>query len=52
LQEHALRKLNALIDTNWADVAQLVVDIEALADDDTFPSRELAAGLASKVSID
>lgn len=51
LQEHALRKLYAIIDTAWAETSENVAEIEAIAEDDSFqPSvRHLAAAAASKV---
>lgn len=44
-----MKKLNVLIDTNWAEASELVTHIESLAEDDAFPARELAAAVASKV---
>jgi hypothetical protein len=49
-QEHALRKLLTLVDAHWAEAADLVTVIEALAENEAFPARELASAVASKVS--
>jgi hypothetical protein len=49
LQEHALLQLHSLIDAHWAEGSHLVQHIEALAEDTSFPARELAAAVASKV---
>lgn len=45
LQEHALRRLYDLVDTHWAEAADSVAAIEALAD----AGSQLAAAVASKV---
>lgn len=44
-QEHALRRLYDLVDTHWAEAADSVAAIEALAD----AGSQLAAAVASKV---
>jgi 26S proteasome regulatory subunit N2 len=49
LQIFALRKLDEQIDSLWTEVAGSVGEIEALYEDETFPERELAALVASKV---
>ncbi|MCJ1375406.1 proteasome regulatory particle base subunit [Loxospora ochrophaea] len=49
LQIFALRKLNEEIDSVWTEVAGSVGEIEALYEDESFPERELAALVASKV---
>ena len=49
LQTSALRSLNAVVDTHWAEVAGSISVIEALYEDEFFASRDLAALLASKV---
>lgn len=49
LQIFALRKLNEEIDSLWTEVAGSVGEIEALYEDESFPERELAALVASKV---
>jgi hypothetical protein len=48
-QEHALRKLHTLVDSNWAEASEFVAGIEALAEDEAFGARQLAAAVASKV---
>ena len=50
LQVHALKKLAATIDEIWADAADVLPAVEALAEDNDFPARELAAYVAAKVS--
>ena len=49
LQTTALRSLNKVIDTHWAEVAGSISVIEAMYEDEFFSQRELAALLASKV---
>ncbi|GJN93401.1 hypothetical protein Rhopal_006456-T1 [Rhodotorula paludigena] len=49
LQAHALRTVNARIDTFWTEVADHVVKIEALSEDTAFPARQLASLVCSKV---
>ena len=49
LQVFALSKLNEYIESLWTEVAGYVGQIEALYEDDSFPERELAALVASKV---
>ena len=49
LQVYALQKLNAQIDSLWTEVAGSIGEIEALYEDDSFPDRQLAALVASKV---
>ena len=49
LQIFALRKLDEQIDSLWTEVAGSVGEIEALYEDESFPERELAALVASKV---
>ena len=49
LQTTALRSLNKVIDTHWAEVAGSISVIEAMYEDEFFAQRELAALLASKV---
>ena len=51
LQTSALRSLNAVVDTHWAEVAGSISVIEALHEDEFFASRDLAALLASKVRL-
>ncbi|GAA5825993.1 hypothetical protein JCM11251_000081 [Rhodosporidiobolus azoricus] len=49
LQSHALDLINRNIDSFWAEVADSVVTIESLSESSTFPSRSLAALVASKL---
>ena len=48
-QEHALRKLFVLVDTAWAEASEYIASIEALAEEEAFAPRQLAAAVASKV---
>ncbi|KAL9078726.1 MAG: hypothetical protein Q9157_002371 [Trypethelium eluteriae] len=49
VQTYALARLNEDIDTLWTEVAPSISQIEALYEDESFPQRELAALVASKV---
>ena len=49
IQVFALQKLNEVVDYLWTEVADSVGEIEALYEDESFPERELAALVASKV---
>lgn len=49
LQEYALDKLNAMVDTFWAEIADHIDRIEILYEDEGFKSRGLASLVASKV---
>lgn len=49
LQTTALRSLNKVVDTHWAEVAGSISIIEAMYEDEFFAQRDLAALLASKV---
>lgn len=49
LQTTALRSLNKVVDTHWAEVAGSISVIEAMYEDEFFAQRDLAALLASKV---
>jgi len=49
LKFFALQKMESLVDTNWAEIADHIETIEELYEDDKFESRELAALVASKV---
>ncbi|KIW07146.1 uncharacterized protein PV09_02016 [Verruconis gallopava] len=49
LQSFALHRLNENVDLLWPEVAVSLGQIEALYEDDSFPERELAALVASKV---
>ncbi|GME85022.1 unnamed protein product [Ambrosiozyma monospora] len=49
LKTYALSSLNDLADQLWTEIANNISEIEQLFEDETFPSRHLAALLASKV---
>jgi len=49
IKAHALTKLNAVVPDFWAEIAESLPDIESLYEDETFPQRQLAALVASKV---
>ncbi|KAJ9259997.1 putative 26S proteasome regulatory subunit Rpn2 [Paecilomyces variotii] len=49
LQVFALKTLDAEVDTLWTEIVDAIPQIEALYEDETFPERELAALVASKV---
>lgn len=49
LQAYALQKLNVLVDSFWAEIADSVSKIEILYENPNFPERQLAALVASKV---
>lgn len=49
LKAHALHKLNLVVDSYWAEIADAIPLIESLSDDEMFAHRELAASIASKV---
>ena len=49
IQLAALETLNKIIDEFWPEVADAISQIESLHEDKTFPNRELAAVVASKV---
>ncbi|KAL9107824.1 MAG: hypothetical protein Q9227_007339 [Pyrenula ochraceoflavens] len=49
LRVFALKQLDAQVDLLWTEIADSVSQIEALYEDETFPERELAALVASKV---
>ena len=50
LQTFALTKLLSAVDVAWAETSEQIATIESLAESPAFPSRELAAAVASKVS--
>lgn len=50
-QEFALKKLYAVVDYHWAEIAEEVSLIESLYETPEFKQRELAAALASKVGL-
>ncbi|KAJ5895163.1 hypothetical protein N7495_006854 [Penicillium taxi] len=49
LKVFALKTLDTQIDLLWTEVVNAVPEIEALYEDESFPERELAALVASKV---
>ncbi|CCJ30008.1 unnamed protein product [Pneumocystis jirovecii] len=49
LQIHALKNLKELVDQFWHEIADEISKIETLYEDETFPQRQLAALVASKV---
>ena len=49
LKSFALSKLNACVADFWAEISESLPDIESLYEDVSFPSRPLAALVASKV---
>lgn len=49
LKVYALQSLNKQVDQLWSEIANRIVDIEQLFEDNQFPHRQLAALLASKV---
>ncbi|CRG90081.1 26S proteasome non-ATPase regulatory subunit 1 [Talaromyces islandicus] len=49
LKVFALKTLDAEVDVLWTDIVDAITQIEALYEDETFPERELAALVASKV---
>ncbi|EEQ87998.1 hypothetical protein RJZ56_004693 [Blastomyces dermatitidis] len=49
LKMFALKALDAQVDLLWTEIADSIDQIEALYEDESFPERELAALVASKV---
>jgi len=49
LHYYALQKLNDLVGEFWAEIATSIEKIEILYEDESFPHRQLAALVASKV---
>eukprot|EP00112_Aurelia_sp_Birch-Aquarium-sp1_P023095 Seg675.34_Seg675.31 transcript_id=Seg675.34_Seg675.31/GoldUCD/mRNA.D3Y31 product="26S proteasome non-ATPase regulatory subunit 1" protein_id=Seg675.34_Seg675.31/GoldUCD/D3Y31 len=49
LKHYALKKLDAVVDEFWAEVAEIVNKIEELYEDEQFRYRKLCALVASKV---
>lgn len=49
LKALALARLDALVGLHWSEIASALPDIEALHEQTSFPDRELAALVASKV---
>lgn len=48
-QVYALRKLAQIVDYQWPEISDQLPMIEALLDEETFPEKQLAAQIASKV---
>ena len=48
-QVQALKKLNMVVDYQWHEISEELTRIEALIDLASFPEKELAASVASKV---
>ena len=48
-QVFALKKLSQVVDHQWHEIADALPLIEALLDEESFPMKELAASVASKV---
>lgn len=44
-----LEKLTSIVESNWAEIADHLGDIENLYEDEAFPKRQLAYYLAAKV---
>ena len=51
LRRHALEALTPQVDQFWFQISGSISIIENLYEDDSFPDRELAALLASKVRL-
>ncbi|KAL8443763.1 hypothetical protein Emed_006585 [Eimeria media] len=49
LQAAALMQLKDLVDVHWMELADVLPDIEALVEDQSFPQRDLAAHVASRI---
>lgn len=49
LKAYALQSLNGVVDQLWSEVANSIIDIEELYEDESFKDRKLAALVASKV---
>ena len=49
IQLAALQKLNEIVDEFWPEISDYITHIEGLFEDKSFPNRELAALVASKV---
>jgi 26S proteasome regulatory subunit N2 len=46
----ALNRLNQIVDVHWSEIATALPQIETLYEDNSFPHKELAALVASKVT--
>ena len=48
-QVYALRKINQVVDHYWHEISDQLPRIESLMDEESFPEKQLAASIASKV---
>lgn len=49
LKAYALQSINKIVDELWSEIANNILDIEELYEDESFKERKLAALIASKV---
>jgi len=49
LKNLALKKLIKVVDSNWAEIAEYISDIEKIYEDESVIHKPLAAFLASKI---
>lgn len=48
-QVYALRKIAQIVDYQWPEISDQLPRIESLMDEESFPEKQLAASIASKV---
>ena len=48
-QVYALKKLNQIVDYQWHEISDMLPKMEQLVEEESFPERQLAASVASKV---
>lgn len=48
-QVYALRKIAQIVDYQWPEISDQLPRIESLMDEESFPEKQLAAAVASKV---
>jgi 26S proteasome regulatory subunit N2 len=48
-QVYALKKIALVVDYQWAEISDQLPRIESLMDEESFPEKQLAASIASKV---
>ena len=48
-QVYALRKISQVVDHQWHEISDQLPRIESLIDEESFPEKQLAASIASKV---
>lgn len=48
-QVYALRKIAQIVDYQWPEISDQLPRIEGLMEESSFPEKELAASIASKV---